>query len=316
MAVAVVFMVADAVACSNDKTGTGPGCGVSSGNGSDPANFSAPQIIAGAIHGTRAVLADCSLVYWGTQDGVVAAAAHDGTSVVTLATEPEQDAVSDFAENDDYIYWGTGASGPTRFNKATKELTVLVPGSDGVVRLAIDENYVYWTTLVSSSVHRVPKEGGSDETLLSGLSGLRGIDASGERIFFAGYGDGTIRSAALDGTDPQVIAYGQEYPSAVKVAGDRVYWTTERDVMSASISGGDLISHAPPHRSDPLWLAIDATYIYYSNTDNGSVERVPIDGGSMEVLVADQGTVQDITVAGRELFYASSSNGIVARVTW
>lgn len=94
-----------------------------------------------------------------------------------------------------------------------------------------------------------------------------------------------------------------------------------RTVMSINKRGGEPpTSHAPVHRSDPQWVTTDATHIYYANTDEGSVERVPRGNGAMETLVTGQGSVQGsvqgIAVVGHQLFHASSSSGLVARVLW
>src|SRR5690349_19774338 len=62
---------------------------------------------------------------------------------------------------------------------------VLVSGQGGPSTLTSDQTYLYWTNSTGRQVMRVPKAGGTPETLASGQSQPHGISISSTHLFWA-----------------------------------------------------------------------------------------------------------------------------------
>lgn len=278
----------------------------------DEVTFGAPQVLVGGLVEPTALVADADRLYWADDDGI-GSAALDGSAPVRLWSG-DVDATA-LAVDDDFVYF-VGDERIRRVGKAGGTATALADATAFVEYLVIDSTRVWWSDSDRDVIASVAKSGGAVTTLLDGLRDPSGLAIDSSRVYFATGADGTIHSATLDGTDVQVLAYGQEYPNSLILDGESVYWTTERTVMSLPATGGTPTSLAPSHRSYPQWLVTDASHLYYANSDDGSVERVPKAGGEMQVVVSDQGTTEGIVVQERTLFFASNGIGIVGRVDW
>jgi hypothetical protein len=101
--------------------------------------------------------------------------------------------------------------------------------------LALDATSVYWTESDTGRVMRrardvVPDGGAPAAAIATGQSapGAMAIDA--KYAYWCDEGDGTVRSARLDGSEaPVVVASGQNGPSAIAVGGGAVYFVTQGD---------------------------------------------------------------------------------------
>jgi hypothetical protein len=101
--------------------------------------------------------------------------------------------------------------------------------------LALDATSVYWTETDTGRVMRrardvAPDGGAPAAAIATGQSapGPMAIDA--KYAYWSDEGDGTVRSARLDGSEaPVVVASGQNSPAAIVVGGGAVYFVTQGD---------------------------------------------------------------------------------------
>ncbi|HEY6463795.1 MAG TPA: hypothetical protein VIY73_26680, partial [Polyangiaceae bacterium] len=126
------------------------------------------------------------------------------------------------------------------------------------------------------------------------------------------------------GGAPTVVATNQDYPWAIAVDDNNVYWTNY-DNASAPENGGATSSGAvmkvpltggTPVTLDqglagPWGIAIDATNVYYTNAGGGHVKSVPIAGGTVTTLASNQQTPVGIAVDGTNVYWANYANGTI-----
>jgi hypothetical protein len=91
--------------------------------------------------------------------------------------------------------------------------------------------------------------------------------------------------------EPVTLASDESSPRALASDGKRVVWVTQ--ATSAANSGavrtipldGGLVAQISAGQSDPVAVALDATFAYFANfSSGGSIARVPVDGGETTML--------------------------------
>lgn len=155
--------------------------------------------------------------------------------------------------------------------------------------LALDEANVYISTINGGTVLRIAKTGGKVDTLVTGWSSLVGVAVSGTTLFWsaddtlgdAGDGNfGGVWKCTLPAcTDKKLVSLvGRTRHLDVK--NGYLYYASDSDIRRMKVDGtGDqsLITGL----NQPFSVSADATHVYYNSNQN-SIERVPIAGGTGE----------------------------------
>lgn len=131
----------------------------------------------------------------------------------------------------------------------------------------------------------------------------------------AGVGAGAILRVPRSGGTPETLAGGLTKPSSVFVAGGRVFWVTAEaagTVQSAAVGGGALTVHATA-QAKPTSVAADATHVYWVNQTGGSVMRVSLVGGTPETVIPGQSQPISIAVDDTSVYWTNYVGGTVMR---
>ena len=116
-------------------------------------------------------------------------------------------------------------------------------------------------------LQRVPLLGGAAEAFNT-RNYLEDIAVSDGYVYFISGLDDTIERAPTSGGEPEVVVTREEEPIALQVTNGYVYWSED--------------------------------------TENGGVFRIPVDGGEVEVVVADEG-VESFVVGPEALYYIATA---------
>jgi hypothetical protein len=87
---------------------------------------------------------------------------------------------------------------------------------------------------------------------------------------------------------PTIVACGPALPTRLAMDGENVYWTDQRRgtiVFKAALAGGGPTVLVYDDQA-AVGLAVDATYVYYTQPARGAVMRVPIAGGAARPIAA------------------------------
>jgi Abnormal spindle-like microcephaly-assoc'd, ASPM-SPD-2-Hydin len=108
-------------------------------------------------------------------------------------------------------------------------------------------------------------------TVADALAGTgKGLGEALGNIYWADSGDGTVNSAALDGSNPQAIVNGQDDPIGVAVNNGHLYWASSfgNTINEAGLDGSNqqtLVSG-----QGAAGMAVDGSHIYWSIEFSGA----------------------------------------------
>jgi sugar lactone lactonase YvrE len=130
-------------------------------------------------------------------------------------------------------------------------MIVLANGQGNATSTQLDSTSVYWVQEATGSVMKVPINGGTPQTLAVGGGGVNFITIDSTSVYFANEFNGEVMKAPLDGDGGQTVTL-------------------------SSVGSG----------ASPAGLAVDAVNLYWTNLNGGTVDAVPLGGGSTTTLAA------------------------------
>jgi hypothetical protein len=180
------------------------------------------------------------------------------------------------------VYWVAGNSSSGTLKRLPKTggpaVDVASLGSGSQFCVAVDETHVYWTkTFMGETAFRISKQGGTPTTLTD--------------LTYSG-------CVALTATSALTIDVFM-LSSFAKTDGSKT-WALNHDPSSyGSTSAG---------------LAVDATHVYFP-ARKAELWRVPLGGGTPEVLVTGQGEIGAVLVDATHVYWRDIAKGSIARAT-
>lgn len=165
--------------------------------------------------------------------------------------------------------------------------------------LAVDATNVYWATgLQGGSVWKVPVAGGAPTQLVGNQAAPHAVASDGTMLFFGDQGvsgtgtcTGSIEAIPVGGGGTAaIVASAQCTPMDMQVDAKNVYWSNSGDgsVWQCDKSIPNPVKLAGGNGAAQVYLRVNATDVYFTSSANGTgtVNRVPIGGGTVTQLVA------------------------------
>jgi hypothetical protein len=175
------------------------------------------------------VAADATNVYWGTNDGNVMRAAHDGSGATVLYHDQSTPEI--MVLGPDALYFLTsqvrpwvqklpfGASTTTTFNEA--DSIAYADAGD----MAIDGTDLYWTDPSQRAIFHVSTDGSGYYHQVDQQARPTGIAVDSTFVYWTNADDGTVyRQGRAGGSTTDKIASCQGSPSGLVQDGTSVYW--------------------------------------------------------------------------------------------
>ncbi len=251
-------------------------------------------------------------LYWTRSDGsILRAYVGSAPEVVTTG----QDAPGDIAVNDTHVYWANVGGGTiARSTLDGIGSTIVLGGITQPWSLAVSSKHLAWTENATGNVFLVLLEsGGSVPPPIAGTPGAWGITMDATNVYWTTLFNGAILSAPLAGGAYTQIAGDVISPDALAVSGDRLFFGTASDagVFSVPITGGVPTSLVA---TGGFGIAADDKHVYFGEYD-GRLARVPLGGGDIEILGIGPGTVSDIALTSKSVYWTSASaDGVILKV--
>jgi hypothetical protein len=177
-----------------------------------------------------------------------------------------------------------------------------------IVALTSDATHIYWAEDTypedppSSTIKKVPKNGGQIEIVASGLRAIRGgLAVYGGEIFFAdnNYFD-TLRLMKVSVSGGSVTTLAtiiredlfepKNDVKALAVDNENLYWVDINDVNAVPVSGGSITTLADIF-NEPIDIAVSAGQVFWTEStgpahgETGTVKSVSSSGGEVTTLV-------------------------------
>lgn len=187
----------------------------------------------------------------------------------------------------------------------------MVSGPDKALFLAADESFVYWSRSNDGTIQRARLEGGPSETVTRIEGRATQLAISGQTLYIRdGIGiwsfsqEGLLRFATAAG-DGDIVADAED-----------VVWTNAStgEVFSKAVRGNTPLRILASKLSQPYDVAMDPTHVYWANGD-GTIMRVPRQGGEVDVLVHGQSWPDGTVVDETHVYWVERHSGGVFRVS-
>lgn len=232
------------------------------------------------------LVVDADALYWSADQ--IRTALKSGSAAKTLS------AAKVFAMTADAIHlYGVGQTGLLRISKNGGAIEEVALGHWHSI--AVDESSVYLTVLgFAGEVVRLPKAvpGSTPEVIASVQPGAQGLAVDAGDVFWANYKTGDIMVRRAGSTIPELLATGPTGAREVAVNAKHVFWTVDANPSSVRRVNRDgtnpIVIADDPCRASSVEL--DASHVYWTN--HSGVMRAPHDGGTIETVALNPGTVE------------------------
>jgi hypothetical protein len=220
-----------------------------------------------------------------------------------------------------YLYWTTrlydgGISNAlVQLALASRAISVAATSSSSTSnwQIAADTTAVYWYG--TGQIERIDAVDRVRTTLSSGGECCYGLAVRGNTLFATST---AIITVSLDGqTSPTTSPIDRQF-SQIALDSTSVYWVPDGKVMRwtagsspTQLSTGAWVADTAP--SYPIQVVVGSTFVYWS--DQSSIYRVSIDGGTAEVVASGQNRVRALAIDANYLYWVASGVGTVAKVS-
>jgi virginiamycin B lyase len=232
-------------------------------------------------------------IYWGNVGtGAIGRAELDGTGAdqgfITGAGSP-----AGMAVNYTHIYWVSNHDNGT-IGRANLDGTGADPnfitGAGNPAGLAVDGAHIYWANNVSGgSIGRANLDGSSvNSFFVTGASFPTGVAADGAHLYWANYSPRGIGRANLDGSAASagfIPVSTTSQLGGVTVNATHIFWAdlggtvgSMAPIGRANLDGTGADPNFITGATNPNGLAVDGSYLYWSNSGSTTIGRANLDG--------------------------------------
>lgn len=183
--------------------------------------------------------------------------------------------------------------------------------------IAVNADKVFFTSASAGTVAWVSRTGGGARVIAASQASPSAIAVASSNVYWVnrGFGKagGTVMKMILPGGTPIALANAEDYPHDIAVDGEYVYWDTfvpGGTIAKVPIDGGGKVTLATVDTmTSPFAMTIDGANVYWtshgSDTNTGSVMKVPLAGGTITTLASGYDLPSAIAVGNGAVFFMS-----------
>jgi hypothetical protein len=186
--------------------------------------------------------------------------------------------------------------------------TLLFASTSYIPDMVFYQGVPYWSDFVS--ILSLPVTGGTPTTVANNLRGARTVATDGANVYW-GYQDGTILEKRIVGGPDVTLATGLPNPIRMAVDATDLYVLGDSgaSLWKVSLANGARTTLAPI-TDRPYALALDATNVYWAGV--GALKQLPKTGGAPVTLAV--GEPSGVAVDATTVYFTDFQAGTVAAV--
>ena len=218
------------------------------------------------------------------ENGYVARVPLIGGDVEILAAE--QNGPARITVNDTHVFWSNYlGSTVNQMLKSGGTLTTIGPYTSPL-GIEVDDTHVYWADNTSEgTLYRRSLSGGNVETLTNTATWAWGLSLDGEAIYYTAYGASAVYFLPLSGGSPVLIANTPDYPTALNISNNVLFWVSINEIQSVPAQGGTTTTLASDRK--PYGIVVKGDNVYFTDENEKSVLSVPKSGGDSIPVATD-----------------------------
>ena len=136
----------------------------------------------------------------------------------------------------------------------------------------------------------------------------QGLGLNLDHIYWAGTSQ-TISSANLDGSDPQTLVSGQNGPIGVAVDASHLYWTNQNDGSIWAANRDGTSPHAISNAGLAGWdIAVGGDHLYWTVLGRGAIWEANLDGSDPHAIVTGQAAPVGIAVNSGNIYWSTTGD--------
>ena len=178
--------------------------------------------------------------------------------------------------------------------------------------IALDKDFVYWANNGDMTIMRAPKAGGAPQKLTTVSQNTDNVVVDDQFVYFnswdgkslAGSQTGKLwKVAKAGGTATELVPTGMALPSKMAIDATYIYWSDHRAVSRIPKAGG-AVTKLNAAYEEAEGITLDDQNIYFLGRKANSLELVKMskEGGAVTVLVASVNGA-DITADATNVYY-------------
>jgi hypothetical protein len=182
---------------------------------------------------------------------------------------------------------------------------------NSATRVAVDSTYLYTSTNDGRLV-RVIKTGGTPQDLVTGLNDPTGIWMSGSDMLMTLRNGNAVVRVPLAGGMATTLIPNQTMALTITADAQYMYYSTQTQIVRADLDGQNLQPLAAGDTCEGI--AVDATHVYFTTQVGGTLEKVPIVGGTKITMLANLGQPAQLAIDENYVYFADNGTGNIHRV--
>jgi sugar lactone lactonase YvrE len=161
-------------------------------------------------------------------------------------------------------------------------------------------------------IARIAKPGGPKKILKrSNGGGFNALRADASHIYWVNTLEGTVCKMSRRGGRTLILADVPPNPTRLTLDENFVYWTNEQQILRVSKTGGDVLVLATGEGGMRGGVAVDNSYVYWSDNYSKTINRVPKNGGAVSVVASGLSNPLDLVVDEKSVYWVDIGDALV-----